>query len=257
VLPFLLRHQKERSTASNHRPCGGRLAERKIDMKKTLVTQLLMLALAVLVLHPAMASEALMDPANLNATAPDQYDVKFETSKGDFVLSVTRDWAPSGADRFYNLVKNGFFDDVRFFRIVPDFVVQFGLSGDPKISEIWQQAHIKDDPVKETNKAGTITFATSGPDSRTTQVFINLKDNTRLDGMGFSPFGVVTEGMDVVTKLYSGYGDGAPRGRGPNQSRIALEGNAYLDEGFPELDKIVKATISEVKSEAATASKDE
>ena len=124
------------------------------------------------------------------------------------------------------------------------------MSGDPKISEIWQQARIKDDPVKESNKAGTITFATSGPDSRTTQVFINLRDNARLDEMGFSAFGAVTEGMDVVNKLYSGYGDGAPRGRGPNQSQIAMEGNAYLDAGFPELDKIVKATITEGKPAA-------
>ena len=222
-------------------------------MKKTLVTKLLMLALAVLVLHPAMASEALMDPEKLNATAPDQYDVSFETSKGVFVISVTRDWAPSGADRFYNLVQNGFYVDVRFFRVVPDFVVQFGMSGDPKISDIWQQARIKDDPVKETNKAGTITFATSGPDSRTTQVFINLRDNTRLDGMGFSPFGTVTEGIDIVTKLYSGYGDGGQGKSGPSQQRIALEGNAYLDAGFSELDKIIKATISEGKPAADTA----
>lgn len=223
-------------------------------MKKLLVTRMLMLALAVLVLHPAAASEALMEPAKLNETAPDQYDVSFETSKGVFVISVNRDWAPTGADRFYNLVKNGFFDDVRFFRVVPNFVVQFGMSGDPKISEIWQTARIKDDPVKETNKAGTITFATSGPDSRTTQVFINLRDNNRLDGMGFSPFGTVTEGMDVVTKLYSGYGDGAPRGRGPNQPQITMEGNAYLDAGFPELDKVIKATISESEPEAKTVS---
>ena len=188
----------------------------------------------------------------MTETAPEAYRARFETSRGDFVVEVDRTWAPRGADRFHELVSNGFYDDVRFFRIVPNFVVQFGMSGDPKISEIWQQARIKDDPVKETNKAGTITFATSGPDSRTTQVFINLRDNTRLDGMGFSPFGSVTEGMDVVTKLYSGYGDGAPRGRGPNQSQIAMEGNAYLDASFPELDKIVKATISEGKPAADT-----
>lgn len=221
-------------------------------MRKSLVTPLLMLALAVLVMHSAAASEALMDPDKLNATAPDQYDVSFETSKGVFVISVTRDWAPVGADRFYNLVKNGFYDDVRFFRVVPNFVVQFGMSGDPKITEIWQKATIKDDPVKETNKSGTITFATSGPDSRTTQVFINLRDNNRLDDMGFSPFGAVTEGIDVVTKLYSGYGDGAPRGRGPSQQQITMEGNAYLDKNFSELDKIVKATISEGKPKGKT-----
>lgn len=222
-------------------------------MKKSLLATLLMLALAVLVSHPAAASEALMDPDKLNATAPDQYDVSFETSKGVFVISVNRSWAPFGADRFYNLVQNGFYDDVRFFRIVPNFVVQFGMSGDPKLSKIWQEARIKDDPVTESNKAGTITFATSGPNSRTTQVFINLRDNTRLDDMGFSAFGAVTEGMDVLTKLYSGYGDGAPSGRGPNQSQIAMEGNAYLDAGFPELDKIVKATIREGKPAADSA----
>ena len=225
-------------------------------MKKNFVTTLLMLALVVLVLHPVAASEALMDPAKLNATAPDQFDVNFETSKGVFVLSVTRDWSPLGTDRFYNLVKNGFYDDVRFFRIVPNFVVQFGMNGDPKVSEVWQPARIKDDPVKESNKIGTITFAKGGPDSRTSQVFINLRDNARLDGMGFSPFGVVTEGLDVVQQLYSGYGDGAPQGRGPNQGQIAMEGNAYLDANFPKLDKIVKATISEGKPAADAPSGD-
>jgi peptidyl-prolyl cis-trans isomerase A (cyclophilin A) len=213
-------------------------------MKKNLLTKLLMLALVVLVLHPVAASEALMDPEKLNATAPDQFDVNFETSKGVVVISVTRDWAPVGADRFYNLVKNGYYDDVRFFRIVPNFVVQFGMNGDPKVSEIWQTARVKDDPVKESNKKGTVTFASSGPDSRTTQVFINLKDNARLDGMGFSTFGVVTEGMDVVAGLYAGYGEK------PNQGEIARRGNAYLDESFPKLDKIVKATISEGKPAA-------
>jgi peptidyl-prolyl cis-trans isomerase A (cyclophilin A) len=209
-----------------------------------------MLALIALVAFPVAASEALMDPDKLNATAPDQYNVEFETSKGVFVVEVTRESAPIGADRFYNLVKNGFYDDVRFFRIVPNFVVQFGMSGDPKVSEVWQQARIKDDPVKGSNKTGTLTFAMAGPDSRTTQIFINLKDNTRLDGMGFSPFGVVAEGMDVVKSLYGGYGDGPPRGRGPNQGQIAMQGNAYLDESFPELDKIIKATIVEGKAEA-------
>jgi peptidyl-prolyl cis-trans isomerase A (cyclophilin A) len=223
-------------------------------MKRNFVTTLLMLALVVLVLHPVAASEALMDPDKLNATAPDQFDVNFETSKGTFVISVTRDWAPNGADRFYNLVKNGFYDDVRFFRIVPDFVVQFGMNGDPKVSEVWQQARIKDDPVKGSNEAGSITFAMAGPDSRTTQVFINLRNNARLDGMGFSPFGVVSEGMDVVKELYSGYGDGPPQGRGPNQGQIASKGNEYLDASFPKLDKIVKATISEAKPAAEAPS---
>ena len=229
---------------------GGRLAERETDMKKNLVTTLLLLALVVLVLHPVAASESLLDPDKLNATAPDQFDINFETSKGVFVISVTRDWAPLGADRFYNLVKNGFYDDVRFFRIVPNFVVQFGMNGDPEVSEVWQKATIKDDAVKESNKAGSITFAMSGPNSRTSQVFINLRDNPRLDGMGFSPFGVVTEGMEIVQKLYSGYGDGAPQGRGPNNLQIVLQGNEYLVANFPKLDKIVKATIGEGKPAA-------
>jgi peptidyl-prolyl cis-trans isomerase A (cyclophilin A) len=219
-------------------------------MKKNIFLGLYTIALVLLASHPVAASEALMNPDKLNATAPDQYDVQFETSKGVFVISVQRDWAPAGADRFYNLVKNGFYDDVRFFRVVPNFVVQFGMSGDPKLSEVWQEARIKDDPVKESNKAGSITFAMAGPDTRTTQVFINLRDNVRLDDMGFSPFGTVTEGMDVVKELYSGYGDAAPRGRGPNQAQIAMEGNAYLDANFDKLDKIVKATVTEGKPAA-------
>jgi len=200
---------------------------------------------------PASAADTkkkLMTPDALNEQAPPTYSVKFETTKGAFVVDVTRDLAPVGADRFYNLVKNGFFDDVRFFRVVPNFVVQFGMSGDPAVSKVWQTARVKDDPVKQSNKAGSITFATSGPNSRTTQVFINLRDNARLDEMGFSPFGVVSEGMDVVTKLYSGYGD-APTG--PNQGLIAEQGNAYLDAKFDKLDKLVKATIGSASPAAA------
>jgi peptidyl-prolyl cis-trans isomerase A (cyclophilin A) len=207
------------------------------------------IAVVALATQAALASEALKTPDALDEQAPAEYAVRFETSKGNFVIDVTRDWSPNGADRFYNLVNNDFYDDVRFFRVVPNFVVQFGMSGDPTITEIWQKARIDDDAVVESNKAGTVTFAMAGPNSRTTQVFINLKDNTRLDSMGFSPFGVVSEGMDVVRSLYSGYGDGAPRGRGPNQSQIAMEGNAYLDKSFPELDKIVEATIVVKKAE--------
>ena len=189
------------------------------------------------------AKEALSDPESMKGQAPASYSVEFETSEGTFVVDVKRDWAPLGADRFYNLVKHGFYDDVRFFRVVPNFVVQFGMSGDPELSEIWQQARFKDDPVKHSNKAGTITFATAGPNSRTTQVFINLRDNPRLDEMGFSPFGAVAQGMEVVAKLHAGYGDAPPRGTGPDQARIAAEGNAYLDERFPELDRVIRATI--------------
>src|ERR1700719_4133826 len=155
------------------------------------------------VLAAPAAAQNLANPAALNEQAPATYKVQFDTSKGPFVVEVHRDWSPNGADRFYNLVKNGFYDDVRFFRVISGFMVQFGINGDPKISAPWRSAQIKDDPVKQSNKRGFITFATSGPNSRTTQVFINFGDNGRLDGMGFSSFGQVTTGMNVVDALYS------------------------------------------------------
>jgi len=191
----------------------------------------------------AQATRALLNPAALNEKAPPLYKVKFDTSKGTFVIEVHRDWAPNGADRFYNLVKNGFYDGDRFFRVVEGFMVQFGLNGNPQISAQWDNANIKDDPVTQSNKPGFITFATRGPDTRTTQVFINFEDNQRLDTMGFAPFGQVTVGMNVVESLYNGYGEGAPRGSGPSQSRIQADGNAYLTSQFPKLDYITKATI--------------
>lgn len=182
-------------------------------------------------------------PAALIEKAPASYKARFDTSKGAFVIEVRREWAPNGADRFFNLVKNGFYDNARFFRVVSGFMVQFGINGDPAISTPWREAKIKDDQVKQSNKRGFITFATSGADSRTTQVFINFVDNSRLDGMGFSPFGQVISGMDVVDKLFADYGEGAPRGRGPDQSRIQTEGNDYLTKSFPNLDYVKKATI--------------
>jgi peptidyl-prolyl cis-trans isomerase A (cyclophilin A) len=185
----------------------------------------------------------LANPAALNEKAPASYKARFDTSKGTFVVDVRRDWAPNGADRFYNLVKNGFYDDTRFFRVVSGFMVQFGINGDPKISSAWRAARIKDDPVKQSNKRGFITYATSGPDSRTTQVFVNFGDNGSLDGQGFAPFGQVTTGMNVVDALFAGYGEGAPRGRGPDQGRIQQEGNAYLGRDFKSLDYVKKATI--------------
>jgi peptidyl-prolyl cis-trans isomerase A (cyclophilin A) len=175
--------------------------------------------------------------------APASYKVKFDTSKGAFVLQVTRAWAPLGADRFYNLVKSGFYDNVRFFRVISGFMVQFGISGDPAVMAGWRDAPIKDDPVTQSNKRGTITFAMAGPNTRTTQVFINFADNDRLDASGFSPFGRVLSGMDVVDKLNPEYGEGAPRGRGPDQSRMQREGNAYLTKEFQHLDFVKKATI--------------
>jgi peptidyl-prolyl cis-trans isomerase A (cyclophilin A) len=198
--------------------------------------------LALTIAAPAY-SQGLASPAALNEPAPATYNVKFDTSKGAFVVNVHRDWAPNGADRFYNLVKNGFYDNARFFRVVSGFMVQFGINGDPKLSAVWREARIKDDPVKQSNGRGFITFATAGPDTRTTQVFINFGDNHGLDGQGFAPFGQVTSGMNVVDALYSGYGEGAPSGRGPDQGQVQREGNAYLTTQFAKLDYIKKATI--------------
>jgi peptidyl-prolyl cis-trans isomerase A (cyclophilin A) len=189
-------------------------------------------------------SQGLSNPAALTEQAPAVYRVNFDTSKGAFVVEVHRDWAPNGADRFYNLVKNGFYDNVRFFRVVSGFMVQFGLNGDPKLSAQWREARIQDDAVKQSNKRGFITFATAGPNTRTTQVFINFDDNSSLDGQGFAPFGQVVSGMSVVDSLYSGYGEGAPRGQGPDQGRVQREGNAYLTHEFTKLDYIKKATIA-------------
>lgn len=192
---------------------------------------------------PVGANPALLDPSLATEKAPDTYKVKFDTTEGVFVVEVHRDWAPNGADRFYNLVKIGFFDNTEFFRVVEGFMVQFGISAYPDVNTKWREARIKDDPNKQKNTRGRFTFATSGTDSRTSQVFINFGDNTFLDGQGFSPIGEVTEGMEIVDKLYKGYGEGAPQGRGPNQMRIQKEGNTYLKAEFPELDSVKTATI--------------
>jgi peptidyl-prolyl cis-trans isomerase A (cyclophilin A) len=197
---------------------------------------------ALVLAAPAIAQN-LANPAALNEPAPATYKVQFDTSKGPFVIEVHRDWAPNGADRFYNLVKNGFFDNDRFFRVVTGFMVQFGINGDPKLSSVWREARIKDDPVKQSNSRGYITFATAGPDTRTTQVFINFADNSMLDNQGFAPFGKIVSGMNVVDALNAEYGEGAPRGRGPDQSRLQSEGNAYLAKEFPRMDFVKKATI--------------
>jgi peptidyl-prolyl cis-trans isomerase A (cyclophilin A) len=165
------------------------------------------------------------------------------TTKGDFVIEVHRDWAPNGADRFYNLVKNGFYDNARFFRVIEGFMAQFGVNGDPKISAVWRDARIKDDPARISNKRSFVTFATAGPNTRTTQVFISYGDNSNLDSQGFTPFGQVISGMKVLDSMYSGYGEGAPRGLGPDQSKLQAEGNAYLASKFGNLDYIKRATI--------------
>ncbi len=188
--------------------------------------------------------KALMNPAALKAQAPATYKVKFDTSAGEFVIQVTRDWAPHGADRFYNLVRNGFYDEARFFRAIANFMVQFGINGDPAVSAVWRNAMLPADPVKQSNLRGYITYAMGAkPDTRTTQVFINFRNNTNLDKMGFAPFGQVVSGMEVVDKINTFYGEGAPRGKGPEQGRVQMEGNAYLIKNFPKLDHIRKATI--------------
>jgi len=192
---------------------------------------------------PDQASPAFAEPSKLSEKAPDSYKVQFDTTKGKFTVEVTRSLSPNGADRFYNLVRSGYFKDVAFFRVIKGFMCQFGIHGDPSASAKWRQANIPDDAVKGSNKRGTITFATAGPNTRTTQLFINYADNERLDSMGFSPFGKVVEGMDVVDKINGEYGEGAPSGRGPDQGRIQHEGNAYLKKDFPNLDYIKSATI--------------
>ncbi|MGB6538126.1 MAG: peptidylprolyl isomerase [Xanthobacteraceae bacterium] len=205
--------------------------------------RLVAFALALMFAAPAW-SQSLGDPASLNAQAPAVYRVSVDTSKGEFVIEIHRDWAPNGADRFYNLVKSGFYNTDRFFRVLPGFMAQFGISGDPRIAAAWQEANITDDPVRQSNRRGFITFATAGPHTRTTQVFINYGDNHALDGMGFAPFGRVVSGMNVVDALYGGYGEGAPQGQGPEQDRIQRQGNSYLMRDFPKLDFIKSATIA-------------
>jgi peptidyl-prolyl cis-trans isomerase A (cyclophilin A) len=230
--------------------CVMRGIEEVIAMKmfRTLFVLAAVAALAVSVASaqaPAAAKPSLKSPASLKEQAPEVFKAAFDTSAGAFVVEVHRAWAPKGADRFYNLVKNGFFDNCRFFRVVSGFMVQFGINGDPAIQGAWRNANITDDPAKESNKKGYITFANAGPNSRTTQVFINYADNAFLDSQGFPPFGKVVTGMDVVQKLYAGYGEGAPQGKGPSQGQIQTQGNAYLEKDFPKLDFVKKATIAQ------------
>ena len=190
--------------------------------------------------HPAM-----LDPAQATERAPDQFQVLMETTQGEFTITVNREWSPNGADRFYNLVKIGYFQDIAFFRVIDHFMAQFGIHGDPDVNTVWQNASIPDDEVQETNTRGRVSFAMRGPNTRSTQLFINFGDNSNLDGMNFSPIGEVTDGMDVVDRLHSGYGEGAPRGRGPSQPRIQGEGNAYLRAEFENLDYLQRATLVE------------
>jgi peptidyl-prolyl cis-trans isomerase A (cyclophilin A) len=216
--------------------------QKEIQMKRTVV----FLAVFSLLCAAAMARQEqaaapdkskLANPAQMTEQAPGKYKVKFDTSKGTFVIEVTRAWAPNGADRFYNLVKNGYYDGCRFFRVVSGFMVQFGIHGNPKLNTVWRSARIPDDPGKQSNQSGFITFATAGPNTRTSQVFINFGDNSGLDKQGFSPFGKVTEGMKVVNSIYSSYGEK------PDQGSIQMQGEAYLAKESPTLDVIKSATI--------------
>jgi peptidyl-prolyl cis-trans isomerase A (cyclophilin A) len=195
-------------------------------------------------------SKELLDPALSKETAPDQFKVKFETTKGDFVLAITRAWAPNGADRFYNLVKIGYFDDIALFRAVEGFMVQFGIHGDPRVASKWLESNIPPDEVKESNSKGRLTYAMGGsPDTRSVQLFINYGDNKRLDGMGFAPIGEVVEGMDVVEKFYKGYGERTTR----EQSNIARMGNSFLRERYPDLDYIKSASLVDGSAPAGSA----
>ena len=182
-------------------------------------------------------------PTPADAASPGSFRVKFATTKGDFTVEVTRAWAPKGADRFYRLVSEGYFKDVRFFRVLPGFMAQFGMSGNPALNAKLDSLRIPDDPVTQSNKRGMLTFATSGPNTRSNQFFINYGDDASLDPQGFSPFGKVVEGMKAVDALYSGYGEGAPNGPGPSQDSIATKGNEYLQRAFPKLDYIKSATL--------------
>jgi peptidyl-prolyl cis-trans isomerase A (cyclophilin A) len=208
--------------------------------------RLLPVSLAALALLAACSSPAPKESAKQPAAAapvhaPDVFRARFDTTKGPFVVEVHRDQAPRGADRFYELIAGRFYDGQYFFRVVKGFVVQWGIPGDPRVTAQWNGMAIPDDPVKESNRRGAITFATSGPNTRTVEPFINLADNRRLDSRGFAPFGKVVEGMDVVDKLYAGYGDGPPQGEGVDQSKAGAQGNEYIEGRFPRLDKIVTA----------------
>ncbi|MDC0742723.1 peptidylprolyl isomerase [Polyangium mundeleinium] len=189
-------------------------------------------------------NDPLFHPEKAIEKAPDVFKVKFSTTKGDFVVQVTRAWAPNGADRFYNLVKLGFYDGVRFHRAIDDFMVQFGIHPEPAVNGAWYRAYFPDDPVVKSNRRGFVTFAHAGKDTRTTQIFISYVDKqARLDTQGFAPFGQVVEGMKVVDSFYKGYGELAPKGKGPNASKIQREGYGYLDDNFPKLDAIKEAKI--------------
>jgi cyclophilin family peptidyl-prolyl cis-trans isomerase len=195
---------------------------------------------------PADARAALLDPAHpfWNTRAPDTFRARFETTKGPFVLEVFRAWAPVGADRFYNLIRSGFYDDSRLSRVVDGWIVQWGIPGDPQVGAVWRTRGMPDDSVRQSNVRGTFAYAMTGPGERTTQVYISLRDNSRQDAQGFAPLGRVAAGMDVVDRLHSGYGEGSGGGmRAGKQGPLFEGGNAYIDQNYPLLDKIIRARI--------------
>jgi peptidyl-prolyl cis-trans isomerase A (cyclophilin A) len=187
-------------------------------------------------------SEPQKPAAKQDTPAPDVFRVNLDTSKGPVVIEVHKDWAPIGAQHLYELVNRGYYDGNRFFRVTRAYV-QWGVNGDPQISGLWSTANLRDDPVKESNVRGVVSYAKRGPNTRTTQLFINMKDNTDLDKQGFAPIGKVVSGMDAVESFYSSYGDMPPRGQGPDPSKIETEGNSYLESHFPRLDFVKKAAI--------------
>jgi peptidyl-prolyl cis-trans isomerase A (cyclophilin A) len=217
----------------------------RVPGERTICAAILAIGTAITLAGQGAVTPDLKDPSTLIEDSPAKYGVRFDTSKGVFAIEVDRTWAPRAAIRFFNLVKNGYYNDTRFFRVLPGFMAQFGVNGDPKINAIWRSAIIIDDPRKQSNERGYISYAAGGVNTRTTQVFINLKDNPPLDQAGMVPFAHVTSGMNVLEDLYSGYGDGPPNGKGPVQSTIQVEGNAYLLKQFPKLDYIKTATIVE------------
>ena len=190
----------------------------------------------------APPSPALMDATRSTERAPDVFRVRFETTRGPFVVEIRREWAPFGVDRFHYLVRNGFYDGTRFFRVLDGFMAQFGISGDPRITASWRDRRIPDDIGKQSNTRGTMSFASAGPGSRTSQLFINFRDNKTLDQI-FAPIGKIVEGMAVVDSLYKAYGEGAPSGNGPEQERIMTEGETYLAKEFPKLDRVIRAAL--------------
>lgn len=227
----------------------------RIKVRSALHYTLFALLLSILTIGQFRAAEPPADSPLMNPkhplwseTAPDVFVVKFETTKGEFAIQAHRDWAPRGVDRFFNLTRTRFFDDSRFFRVRAGFIVQFGIPGDAIVAKRWEHEKLEDDTARRSNTRGFVSYAMTGPNERTTQLFINLSDNSRLDREGFAPIGEVTSGMDVVNRLYAGYGESAGGGmRGGNQGKMFAEGNAFLDREFALLDKIIRAAVLTMK----------